>query len=182
LQTAFKREGAHCDITKDIKKTKFADALVLPGVGNFTTATSKIRVSELREIIMNGKPVFGVCLGLQLFFRSSEEGKGIGLELLPGKVKRLPAEVKIPQIGWNSLNIMKQSELVDGLSNNEWVYYVHSYYPSTDGEWVVGTSEYGIQYPCLISWKNIFGTQFHPEKSGITGRVILRNFLGLLRK
>jgi glutamine amidotransferase len=182
LQAALKREGAHCDVTKDLRKVKSADALLLPGVGSFTAATSKIRAPAVREIVLNGKPLLGICLGLQLFFRSSEEGRGRGLELLPGEVKRLPAGVKIPQIGWNLLKIKRQNELVEGLSNDGWVYYVHSYYPSTDGQWVAATSEYGVQYPCLIAWKNIFGTQFHPEKSGITGRLILRNFLNIIRR
>jgi len=182
LQAALKREGAASEITKDLRKTKLADAILLPGVGNFTAATSKIRAPEVREIVTNGKPLLGICLGLQLFFHSSEEGRGIGLDLLPGEVKRLPAGVKVPQIGWNLLKIRQQNELVDGLPSDGWVYYVHSYYPSTDGEWVTGTSEYGVQYPCLIAWKNIFGTQFHPEKSGITGRLILQNFLKILRR
>lgn len=182
LQAALKREGAVSEITKDLRKAKLADAILLPGVGNFTAATSKIRAPEVREIVTNGKPLLGICLGLQLFFHSSEEGRGIGLDLLPGEVKRLPAGVKVPQIGWNLLKIRQQNELVDGLPSDGWVYYVHSYYPSTDGEWVAGTSEYGVQYPCLIAWKNIFGTQFHPEKSGITGRLILQNFLKILRR
>ena len=127
--------------------------------------------------IRSGKPTLGVCLGLQLFFGRSEEGKAKGLSLLRGRVRRLPSSVKVPQIGWNTLKVERENELVSGLDKEPWVYYVNSYYPETDGKWVVATSDYGVRFPCLVAEKNFYGTQFHPEKSGETGRTILQNFL-----
>ena len=182
IQAALRREGVRPRITKDAKRVRSSDALILPGVGSFTQATGRLPIEEIRETIRAGKPVLGICLGLQLFFRSSEEGPGVGLDLIPGSVKRLPDGVKVPQIGWNTVMIRKSSELVDGISEGSWVYYVHSYYPSTRGQWVAATSRYGVDYPCLVASKNIFGTQFHPEKSGISGRKVLQNFLKIARR
>ncbi len=133
-------------------------------------------------MVNDGKPLLGVCLGLQLFFQNSAEGPGKGLRIFPGTVKRLPSTVKVPQIGWNTLKVTNRNELMAEIPNNSWVYYVHSYYPSTSGNWVAATSEYGLEYPSIIAQKNILGTQFHPEKSGNTGRIILRNFLRLIRR
>jgi glutamine amidotransferase len=182
IQAALRREGVRPRITKDGKRVRNSDALILPGVGSFTQATRMLPIEEIRETIRAGKPVLGICLGLQLFFGRSEEGPGEGLDLIPGSVKRLPDGVKVPQIGWNTVTITKSSELVDGVSEGSWVYYVHSYYPSTRGRWVTATSRYGVDYPCLVASKNIFGTQFHPEKSGISGRRILQNFLKIARR
>ncbi len=182
IETALKREGVQPELTTSMRKAKTADALVLPGVGSFTAATRKLPRDEIREMTKNGKPLLGICLGFQLFFDRSEEGPGKGLSIFPGNVKRLPSTVKVPQIGWNTLKIKKRSEFVDAVPDESWVYYVHSYYPTTDGEHVAATSEYGLQYPSLIAQDNIYGTQFHPEKSGSTGRVILRNFIRLVRR
>jgi len=182
LQAALKREGVEPHLITDVRGANDADALLLPGVGSFPEATKKLPMNEIRDLARAGKPLLGVCLGLQLFFERSDEGPGRGLCLLPGSVKRLPSTVKIPQIGWNVLKIKHQSEFVAGVLDESWVYYVHSYYPATRGRWVVATSEYGLEYPCLVAHKNIFGTQFHPEKSGSTGRAILHNFLRLIRR
>ncbi len=182
LQAALKREGVEPYLASDIRRASDADALLLPGVGNFSEAARKLPLDEIRDLVRSGKPLLGVCLGLQLFFERSDEGPGRGLCLLPGRVKRLPSIVKVPQIGWNVLKIKHHNGLVAGLPDRSWVYYVHSYYPVTRGPWVIATSEYGLEYPSLIANKNIFGTQFHPEKSGSTGRTILRNFLRLIRK
>ncbi len=159
---------------------KDSDAVVLPGVGGFRVAAARIPRDELRDLAMSGKPIVGICLGMQLLLESSEEGPGRGLALLPGRVKRLPANVKVPQIGWNTITVRKQTGLTEGLPKECWVYYVHSYYPATAGNWVLATSEYGLEYPCLISKGNLIGTQFHPEKSGRTGRIILRNILRMI--
>ncbi len=182
IQTALKREGAQPQITTDIRKAHTADALLLPGVGSFTAATKRLQRDEVRDMAKGGKPLLGICLGLQLFFDRSEEGPGKGLSIFPGRVKRLPSTVKVPQIGWNVLKVKNRSELVQTVPDESWVYYVHSYYPATSGNHVVATSEYGLEYPCLVAQGNVFGTQFHPEKSGSTGRAILRNFLGLVRR
>ncbi len=182
VQTALKREGAKPQITSDIRKAKVADALILPGVGSFSEAASKLPRNEIRDLASTGKPILGVCLGLQLFFESSDEGPGKGLGLISGQVRRLPSTVKVPQIGWNVLKVRNRSELVEGVPDESWVYYVHSYYPDTHDDCIVATTEYGLEYPSLIAKKNIFGTQFHPEKSGTSGRTILQNFLRLVRR
>ena len=182
LQAALKREGVEPRLITDVRGAGNAGALLLPGVGSFREATRKLPMDEIRDLARAGKPLLGVCLGLQLFFERSAEGPGRGLCLLPGSVKRLPSTVKVPQIGWNVLKIKYHTEFVAGVPNESWVYYVHSYYPATRGRWVVATSEYGLEYPSLIADKNIFGTQFHPEKSGSAGRAILRNFLRLIRR
>ena len=182
LQAALKREGAEPQVITNIRRAKTADALLLPGVGSFREAARKLPRNEIREIVKGGKPLIGICLGLQRFFDNSEEGRGKGLGLFPGRTKRLPATVKVPQIGWNVLKIVGDTDLVEGISDNSWVYYVHSYYPETQGDWVAATSTYGVEYPTLIAQKNIFGAQFHPEKSGTTGRKLLQNFLQLVRK
>jgi glutamine amidotransferase len=182
LQAALRREGANPQLTNNLRKAKATDALLLPGVGSFQEAARNIPRVEIRDLARSGKLLFGICLGLQLFFDRSDEGPGKGLGLFPGRIKRLPSTVKVPQIGWNTLNIKNQNEYVEQVPNQAWVYYVHSYYPATEGNWVSATSEYGLEYPTLVAERNILGTQFHPEKSGPTGRTILRNFLHSIRK
>jgi glutamine amidotransferase len=114
---------------------------------------------------------------MQLFFAESEEGPGRGLSLLPGRVRRFSGRVKVPQIGWNKLRVVRWTGLTEGLPEESWVYYLNSYYPETEGRWVVATSRYGRDFPSVIEQENIVGTQFHPEKSGKTGALILRNIL-----
>ena len=183
IQAALAREGVRPRITRDWKRVQNSDAILLPGVGSFTQATKMLPIDEMRDVSLSGKPLLGICLGLQLLFGRSEEGPGEGLGLLPGTVKKLPDGVKVPQIGWNTVQIRNNdAELVAGVSDDSWVYYVHSYYPSTNGRWVIATSDYGKEYPCLVSNRNLFGTQFHPEKSGVSGRRILQNFLRIARR
>jgi glutamine amidotransferase len=182
LQAALKRENVQPQLITDVRKARSAEALILPGVGNFGEVARKIQREEIQDLVRSGKPLIGICLGLQLFLERSEEGRGKGLSLFPGQAKRLPSTVKVPQIGWNTLTQARTSELVDGIENGSWVYYVHSYYPETTGDWVLATSEYGVQYPTLIARNNVFASQFHPEKSGKTGRIILRNILRLVKR
>jgi glutamine amidotransferase len=182
LQVALKRESVEAQLTSKICKAKATDALLLPGVGSFQEAARKLPRDEVRDMAREGKPLFGICLGLQLFFDRSQEGPGKGLGLFAGQVERLPPTVKVPQIGWNTLKIEDRNEFVDGVPNGAWVYYVHSYYPSTQGRWVSATSKYGLEYPAVVAHRNILGTQFHPEKSAGTGRTILRNFLRSIRR
>ncbi len=124
-----------------------------------------------------GTPLLGICLGLQLFFEKSEEGPGNGLALFKGKTVRLPNTVKVPHMGWNTLNIVKQNELFDGIAEGSYVYFVHSLYPVPADKNIVCTqTEYGTTFTSAIASKNIYGTQFHPEKSGDIGLKILKNF------
>jgi glutamine amidotransferase len=176
-----KREGIQPQLSTSIRVAKTADALLLPGVGSFREAARRLPRDEIRDMAKEGKPILGICLGLQLFFDRSDEGSGKGLGLFRGEIRKLPSSVKVPQIGWNTLKIENRNEFVDQVPDSSWVYYVHSYYPSTQGRWVTATTEYGVKYPTIVSEKNILGTQFHPEKSGTTGRTILQNFLRSLK-
>jgi len=183
IQAALRKEGAETALTKDGKGLREADALVLPGVGSFNQAAKMLPMRRIRDAVDSGKPLLGVCLGLQLFLSKSEEGPGHGLSLFPGEVKKFRSSgVKIPQIGWNTLAVTRESPLTDGLDEESWVYYVNSFYPETKGRWVVATSHYGVEFPALVSEKNVHGAQFHPEKSGEAGRRILRNFLRTVKR
>ena len=183
IQAAFRKEGAKTSLTKDGKRLREADAMVLPGVGSFNQAAKMLPMQKIRDAVGSGKPLLGVCLGLQLFLSKSEEGPGRGLSLFPGEVKKFRSSgVKVPQIGWNTLAVRKDCELTDGLGRESWVYYVNSYYPATRGSWVVATTDYGVEFPALVSEKNVHGTQFHPEKSGDVGRRILQNFLRAVKR
>lgn len=182
IQAALRKEGVATRLTRGASAIANSDAILLPGVGSFTQASRALPMSQIRDAVNSGKPLLGICLGLQLFFGRSVEGPGKGLSLLSGKVERLPSTVKVPQMGWNTLKIRKSSELTEGLPDESWVYYVHSFYPETKGPWVTATSDYGVEFASLVAWKNIFGTQFHPEKSGKAGRTILRNFLRSIRR
>ncbi|HUI00704.1 MAG TPA: imidazole glycerol phosphate synthase subunit HisH [Nitrososphaerales archaeon] len=182
IQAALRKEGVRTSLTKDGKGMGEADAIVLPGVGSFNQAAKMLPMAKIRDAVRSGKPLLGVCLGLQLFFAKSEEGPGRGLGLFPGEVRKLPSRMKIPQIGWNTVRVRGGSELVEGLGEEPWVYYVNSFYPAAKGRWVVATTEYGVEFPAVVSEKNVHGTQFHPEKSGAAGRKILRNFLQTVKR
>jgi imidazole glycerol-phosphate synthase subunit HisH len=185
IQAALKKEGATPRVTKTGSGIEDADGIILPGVGSFDQAVKALPMELLRDTIRAGKPVLGICLGLQLFFSTSEEGSGEGLSLLEGRVRRFSASssTKVPQIGWNTINVKRtENELVDGLPEEPWVYYVNSYYPETSGPWVVASTRYGVEFPSLVAQGSIYGAQFHPEKSGPTGRKILQNFLTAVRR
>lgn len=183
IQAALRKEGVSTSLTNDGRGIDEADAIVLPGVGSFNQAARVLPMAAIKDAVESGKPLLGVCLGLQLFFSKSEEGPGRGLGLFPGDVKRFAStRVKVPQIGWNTLSVKEDSPLTEGLGDGSWVYYVNSYYPSTRGEWVVATSNYGVEFPAMVDAKNVYGTQFHPEKSGKTGRRILANFLREIKR
>lgn len=180
--------GAECVITRDRDVIARAEKIVLPGVGNFGDAMEKLNgygLSEvLREEVAKGKPLLGICLGLQLLFASSEESPGVeGLNILPGKILRIPDDegrLKIPQIGWNSLSLDKESRLFKGIRENEYVYFVHSYYLKADDESIVAAStEYGTHIHAAVEKDNVFACQFHPEKSSDAGLKILSNFIEL---
>lgn len=161
------------------------DAIALPGVGNFSSAAKTLTNvrQEIQDAIAYGIPVLGICLGLQLFFPASEEGEGAGLGLYGGKTVWLPSSVKVPHMGWNTLHIIRENPLFDGIKDESYVYFVHSLYPVPEREDLVVTeTEYGATFASSIADKNVFGTQFHPEKSGDVGLKILRNFAKLVKK
>ncbi|MGH9921668.1 MAG: imidazole glycerol phosphate synthase subunit HisH [Nitrososphaerales archaeon] len=180
LKAALERLGASVEIVTKLENLDRFDGLVLPGVGNFDPAIKSIKDyrKELEKVIEAGMPMLGICLGMEMLFNKSEEGKLKGLSILDGDVVMLPKKVKIPHMGWNNLNIVGKSKLLQGLKDNAWVYFVHSYRAKPkDRDIVVANSEYGTEFPAVIEHENLFGTQFHPEKSGDVGAVMLKNFL-----
>ena len=159
--------------------------MILPGVGSFKVAAKKLTLSRKRiEALLEANiPVLGVCLGMQLFFDRSVEGTGKGLALIGGDVLRLPSSVKVPHMGWNTIRIARENEFVDGVENNSWVYFVHSYYPNPlDNSVKVADTEYGVSFPAIVAKDNLYGTQFHPEKSSKTGARIIENFISICRR
>jgi len=180
LKTALEKAGLTASIGTKVQDLAKADAIALPGVGSFTAASSKLdAVKEILQTkIHEGTPLLGICLGLQLFFESSQEGPGDGLALFKGKNMQLPNTVKVPHMGWNTLNIVKPNELFDDIAEGSYVYFVHSLYPVPKDKKIVSTTtEYGTTFTSSIASKNIYGTQFHPEKSGDVGLKILKNFV-----
>lgn len=181
---ALRRQGLDAKVVDSIPQASEFDALVLPGVGNFRPAISKLELyrDHIAELTRQGRPVLGICLGMQLLFESSQEGPAKGLGLVKGKVVRLPDSVKIPHMGWNQLNITKHNGILEGVSDGSWCYFVHSYYPQTSEPMIAARTYYGVTFPSVIESQNLIGTQFHPEKSGKIGATLLRNFASLLRR
>lgn len=186
VKNAFDYIGAESFISSDPGKLSDADALVLPGVGAFGDAMENLRIRRLEKAVLkhieSGKPFLGICLGLQMLFESSTENPDSrGLGLLPGTVEKFPVDMglKIPQIGWNSIET-KETMPVLGEFNGKYVYFVHSYYanPLNMTPYVV-TTEYGLEFTSAVEYKNITACQFHPEKSGKDGLDILRKWLDL---
>lgn len=176
-------------ITAKSSEIEAADALILPGVGSFGDAMQSLTNSGLLETVraaaLSDTPFLGICLGLQLLFPESEELKGVkGLGVLPGKIIKFPGDMglKIPQIGWNSINIREGCKLYAGVPQNAYVYFVHSYYlQAADPEVVAATAEYGVTFHASVADEahRLYATQFHPEKSGAVGLRILRNFAAM---
>ena len=178
VKFALNRLGFDGMLTNNPQEIINADKVIFPGVGQAETAMRKLRESGLDQIIPNLKqPVLGICLGMQLLCNFSEEGETVGLGVFDVSVKRFSNEVKVPQIGWNSVQNL-QTDLFDGISENEFVYLVHSYFAPVCKE-TIATSEYGNMYSTALQKANFYGVQFHPEKSGKAGEKILFNFLKL---
>lgn len=183
---AFQRLGAEVRLSEDPADLEWAERIVLPGVGAFGDGMAGLRargwVEPLRQAVAMGKPLLGICLGMQLLFEESEEmGRHAGLGLLPGRVRRFPPEAgKVPQIGWNRLEHPGTHPLLRGVPNGAYVYFVHGYYcDPADPADVVATTVYGIRYASVVARGPVMGVQFHPEKSHRAGEQILRNFLHL---
>ncbi len=184
VQKALMYLGEESVITRDKDTILKADRVILPGVGAFADAMEKLRkfdlVEVIHQVIEKGTPFLGICLGLQLLFESSHEAPGVeGLSVLKGHVKLIPnAEgLKIPHMGWNSLSVASEAKLFKGLSDTPYVYFVHSYYLKADDEEIVAaTTEYGVHIHASVEKDNVFACQFHPEKSGEVGLIILKNF------
>ena len=187
VEKALNYLGEEAIITRDHDEIVNSDKVILPGVGAFADAMEKIRhyglEETIHEVVEKNIPFLGICLGLQLMFESSDEGPGVkGLGLLPGKILRIPksGDLKIPHMGWNSLEVKPGAKLFKGLSDNPYVYFVHSYYLKADDEAIVAAStEYSTHIHASVEKDNVFACQFHPEKSSETGLRILKNFAEL---
>ena len=179
--------GQDCIVTRDREELRKADKVILPGVGSFGDAMANLKRFELdkviRELVAENIPFLGICLGLQLLFEASEESPGVeGLGLLQGEIVRIPENcgLKIPHIGWNSLELQGDGRLFRGLPETPYVYFVHSYYLRAREEAIVkATTDYGVHIHASVEKNNLFACQFHPEKSSGTGLAILRNFAEL---
>jgi glutamine amidotransferase len=186
VEKALERVGADADRTADAERARGADGLVLPGVGAFPKAMARVRELGFDELVGSSEvPVLGICLGMQLLFESSSEGEGErGLGLLPGTVEPLDANgLKVPHIGWSPVHWQKQDSIAEGLGEDPPFYFVHSFapIPAERGD-VLGTAAYGEEFACAVSRENLFGFQFHPEKSSGAGLGLLKNFVELCGK
>ena len=187
VEKALQFLGQECVITRAFHEIKKADKVILPGVGSFGDAMSQLKKFELdkviHEVAAEQKPFLGICLGLQLLFEGSEESEGVeGLHLLDGEILRIPEQegLKMPNIGWNSLDLQNNGRLFENLNGNPFVYFVHSYYLKAREESIVkATIEYSTHIHASVEKDNIFACQFHPEKSGTVGLQILSNFAKL---
>ena len=186
LKTSLEKNNAEVDVITSFDKANNYSGILLPGVGNFDPAVRSIRdysKTDFKDYVGNNIPVLGICLGMEMFFEKSEEGKEKGLAVMEGEVILLPKNMKTPHMGWNSLKIKKPSKFLEGIADDSWVYFVHSYrIKPNNQDVVVADSDYGISVPAVVEQENFFGTQFHPEKSGKIGSTMIENFLRVCKK
>ena len=180
VENALKRLGAEFCVTADAAIIRAADRVLMPGVGNAAEAMHNLREAGLVEVIRSlRRPVLGICVGMQVMCRHSEEGDTPCLGIFDSRVKRFEptAELKVPHMGWNKIGNL-ESKLFKGLEGGSYVYYVHSYYPELCPD-TIATSTHGVMFSAALKYENFYGTQFHPEKSGDVGERIIENFLKL---
>jgi len=185
LKNSLEKVGATVNVITNFDDENIYSGLLLPGVGNFDPAMNSIRdfsKTQFKDYIGN-MPVLGICLGMEMFFEKSEEGKEKGLNVIDGEVIVLPPSMKVPHMGWNDLEIKKPGKILEGVENGSWAYFVHSYRVKPESNDVItAESDYGIKVPAVVEHDNFFGTQFHPEKSSTVGKIMLDNFLKECRK
>ncbi len=187
VENALNFLGIKSVITSEREVILNSDGVILPGVGAFPDAINNIKKDGidkvLKEAVKKDKPLLGICLGMQLLFEESEEIKSCrGLGFLKGKIEKMKVNLKIPHMGWNNLSFCKDFPILNGIKEDSYVYYVHSYYAKIEEEGILNAySQYGIEVPGIVSKNNIYGIQFHPEKSGDIGLKILSNFGGMIK-
>lgn len=188
LRSSLRAIGIDADYTGNPAEIRKADKLILPGVGAFRDAREALRSTGLDRVVQEeagkGKPLMGICLGMQMLFdRSYEYGEYEGLGLIPGEIVpmegRIPKDLPIPHIGWNELMLKQPSPLMKNTANEDYVYFVHSYYAETPAEYVIATTDYGVEMTAAVQKDNVSGCQFHPEKSSEVGLSILKAFCEL---
>ncbi|MBM7854266.1 glutamine amidotransferase [Desulfohalotomaculum tongense] len=188
VQKGFEKVGYRAEIVNAPEKLVNYSGVVLPGVGAFADAMENLHqtglVKAIKEIAASGKPLLGICLGQQLLFEYSEEwGKTPGLGIFAGRVRRLPPGLKVPHMGWNQIEIKRQSPLLEGVPDGSAFYFVHSYHVDpADGDVILTTTHYGVRFASIVGENNVFGIQFHPEKSSRLGLQILQNFGKLVER
>jgi len=183
---AFRHVGAETVLTGDLETLRRADALILPGDGAFGATMDEIRsrgmVPVLKEAADKGKPLLGICIGMQLLFEESEEhGRHEGLGLLPGRVRRFSDDLVVPHMGWNRLKPTQKHTLLEGVEPGSHVYFVHSYYCDAPADVVLASSDYGSDFAAIVGRGNILGSQFHPEKSQHVGLRMVENFVRFVK-
>ena len=185
LQSSLKSIGQKAVVSSDLTTIRSAEKIILPGVGAFGDAAEKLRETDMNQIVLEqaaaGKPLLGICLGMQLLFEKSYEfGEHKGLSLLKGNIVpmegTIPPGLKIPQMGWNALIRKRDHYLLQGIEEGDCVYFVHSFYAADCDECLIATAEYGKELTAVVASENVMGCQFHPEKSGKVGLRILKNF------
>ena len=180
VENALKRLGAEFTVTSDAAVIRSADRVLMPGVGNAAEAMENLRAASLVDVVRSlRRPVLGICVGMQVMCRHSEEGDVACLNLFDARVKRFEpsADWKVPHMGWNTIGNL-ESKLFKGIDGGEYVYFVHSYYPELCSD-TIATSRHGVMFSAALKYENFYGTQFHPEKSGDVGERIIENFLRL---
>ena len=180
VENALKRLGAEFTVTDDAGVIRSADKVLMPGVGNAAEAMENLRSASLVDVVRSlRRPVLGICVGMQVMCRHSEEGDVDCLNLFDARVKRFEpsADLKVPHMGWNRIGNL-ESKLFKGIDGGEYVYFVHSYYPELCSD-TIATSCHGVMFSAALKYENFYGTQFHPEKSGDVGERIIENFLRL---
>ncbi len=184
VEKAFTSQGIEAVVTSDEKILRSADKLVLPGVGAFKTCMDELKARGFDELVLEaaaaGKPIIGLCVGLQIMFEEGHEfGVHKGLGLMPGRVVRFPEKLRVPHIGWNQVEFKRDHKVFTDLPSQTFFYFVHSFYvESADPNCVLGETDYGMRYASICGRDNIVGVQFHPEKSQTAGLKLLRNFAG----
>ncbi len=181
LQFALQRLGTTSAVSANARKIREASHVILPGVGAAAHAMSQLHQNNLESLISSlQQPVLGICLGMQLLFEASEEDDAQCLGIIPGRATRLPggSGLPVPHMGWNTIKLDRPGPLLDGLQQDDYAYFVHSY-ALPPGPAMIASSDYGLTFSACVQWRNFFGTQFHPERSARVGARLLRNFLSL---